>query len=127
MNLTCPCLKSCEDDIPQKKDMEKEDADEEDVEGETKREPVETEDGGQREEEREAGREDLSEEEQQREEDECAYYPECRSSGVSDDSDGEKSLDLTESPRALSQETRNLTASELLLNKSVRAETLNAF
>lgn len=35
------------------------------------------------------------------------------------DSDGEKSLDLPESPRPLSQETRNLTASELLLNKSV--------
>ncbi|KAK7884332.1 hypothetical protein WMY93_027455 [Mugilogobius chulae] len=32
------------------------------------------------------------------------------------DSDAEKSLDLPESPRPLSQETRNLTASELLLN-----------
>ncbi|XP_072304739.1 piezo-type mechanosensitive ion channel component 2 [Eucyclogobius newberryi] len=33
------------------------------------------------------------------------------------DSDAEKSLDLPLSPRPLSQETRNLTASELLLNK----------
>uniref|UniRef100_A0A672GNJ7 Uncharacterized protein n=1 Tax=Salarias fasciatus TaxID=181472 RepID=A0A672GNJ7_SALFA len=36
------------------------------------------------------------------------------------ESDGEKSLDLPESPRPLSQETRNLTASELLLNKLVK-------
>ncbi|KAL6119927.1 uncharacterized protein ACO6RY_04388 [Pungitius sinensis] len=106
---------SCEDYVPQKKHHEQEDADEEDMEGETKRVQVETEDGGQRAEERELGREDLSEDEQQGEEDECAYYPECTSLGVRD-SDGEKSLDLTESPRALSQETRNLTASELLLN-----------
>lgn len=39
------------------------------------------------------------------------------------DSDGEKSLNLPESPRPLSQETRNLTASELLLNKSVSTRT----
>lgn len=34
-------------------------------------------------------------------------------------SEDEKSHDLTPSPRPLSQESRNLTASELLLNKSV--------
>lgn len=45
-------------------------------------------------------------------------YPQCLSLDlrVSDD---EKSHDLTPSPKPLSQESRNLTASELLLNKSV--------
>lgn len=53
-----------------------------------------------------------------RKEDEGAEYPDEASVG-SVESDGEKSLDLPDSPRPLSQETRNLTASELLLNKSV--------
>lgn len=35
------------------------------------------------------------------------------------ESHGEKSPDLPDSPRPLSQDARNLTASELLLNKSV--------
>ncbi|XP_030590436.1 piezo-type mechanosensitive ion channel component 2 [Archocentrus centrarchus] len=60
-------------------------------------------------------REDWDEETLQREADEDAKYPECTSFELRD-SDGERSLDLTESPRPLSQETRNLTASELLLN-----------
>ena len=62
---------------------------------------------------------ELDEEQPQKEEeDECNEYPECTLVGFRE-SDEEKSLDLTESPRPLSQDTRNLTASELLLNKSV--------
>uniref|UniRef100_A0A8C7YN25 Piezo-type mechanosensitive ion channel component n=1 Tax=Oryzias sinensis TaxID=183150 RepID=A0A8C7YN25_9TELE len=38
------------------------------------------------------------------------------------ESDGERSIELSESSRPLSQETRNLTASELLLNKLVDPE-----
>uniref|UniRef100_A0A673ABJ4 Uncharacterized protein n=1 Tax=Sphaeramia orbicularis TaxID=375764 RepID=A0A673ABJ4_9TELE len=57
----------------------------------------------------------LDEETQQREEDEPAEDPESISLGFRE-TDGDKSLDLPESPRPLSQETRNLTASELLLN-----------
>uniref|UniRef100_A0A7N8XGX8 Piezo-type mechanosensitive ion channel component n=1 Tax=Mastacembelus armatus TaxID=205130 RepID=A0A7N8XGX8_9TELE len=64
-------------------------------------------------EDHEVKRED--EEQQQKEEDESAEYPGCSSLGFRE-SDGEKSLDLSESPRPLSHETRNLTASELLLN-----------
>lgn len=45
-------------------------------------------------------------------------YPHCLSLDLRA-SDDEKSHDLTPSPRPLSQESRNLTASELLLNKSV--------
>lgn len=62
--------------------------------------------------------EELNEEAQHRDEDECADYPECTSLGFRE-SDEEKSHDLAVSPRPLSQETRALTASELLLNKSV--------
>lgn len=66
----------------------------------------------------EVEKEEQDEESLQREEEEGAEYPEWTSLDLRD-SDGEKSLDLTESPRPLSQETRNLTASELLLNKLV--------
>lgn len=110
----CPCLKSCEDAAPQMEGHEQEEDDEEeDTEGETKCEQVqavteEEEERQQREEDREV----------EREEDECADYPECTLLGFREN-DGETSLDLKESPRPLSQETRNLTASELLLNKSV--------
>lgn len=125
-----PCLKSCEDGTPQKEDHKKDEGDDEDTEGETKSEQGPEETGEeeeveeQPEEDREVEREELDEEAEQREEDECADYPECTSLGFRE-SDGEKSLDLTESPRPLSQETRNLTASELLLNKSVH--TRNVF
>lgn len=68
-------------------------------------------------EDREREGDELKEKTQQREEGEDADYPE--SSLDFRESDGEESLDLPESPRPLSQETRNLTASELLLNKSV--------
>ncbi|XP_076734493.1 piezo-type mechanosensitive ion channel component 2 [Maylandia zebra] len=63
----------------------------------------------------EVEKEERDEESLQREEEEGAKYPEWTSLDLRV-SDGEKSLDLTESPRPLSQETRNLTASELLLN-----------
>lgn len=59
------------------------------------------------------------EEPQQTDEDKDTDYPECTSLDFRE-SDEDKSLDLPESPRPLSQETRNLTASELLLNKSVK-------
>lgn len=60
--------------------------------------------------------EDVKEELQQSEADECADDPECVSLGFRD-GDGEMSLELSEPLKPLSQETRNLTASELLLNK----------
>ena len=62
----------------------------------------------------------LEEEEQpwERAEKHERLYPECTSLDLRDSGE-EKSFDLPESPRPLSQETRNLTASELLLNKSV--------
>ncbi|XP_074537420.1 piezo-type mechanosensitive ion channel component 2 [Halichoeres trimaculatus] len=59
--------------------------------------------------------EEPEEDPQQREADECADDPECISLGFRE-GDGEKSLDLSEPLKPLSQETRNLTASELLLN-----------
>ncbi|XP_054465286.1 piezo-type mechanosensitive ion channel component 2 [Anoplopoma fimbria] len=106
---------SGEDGVPQQQDHEQEEEDEENMEGETKQEQEETEEEEQRGEECEVEREDLNDEAQQGEEGECAEYPECTLLGFRD-SDGEESLDLIESPRPLSQETRNLTASELLLN-----------
>lgn len=66
----------------------------------------------------EAEDDELSKKSWYREEDEGAEYPEQASLSFME-SDGEKSLDLPDSPRPLSQEARNLTASELLLNKSV--------
>uniref|UniRef100_A0A8C6M9N2 Piezo-type mechanosensitive ion channel component n=1 Tax=Nothobranchius furzeri TaxID=105023 RepID=A0A8C6M9N2_NOTFU len=55
------------------------------------------------------------EEIEQMEEDDQNKYAECSSMEIQQ-SDEEKSLDLPETPRPLSEETRNLTASELLLN-----------
>ncbi|KAI3357269.1 hypothetical protein L3Q82_015721 [Scortum barcoo] len=112
---------SQEDDAPQKRVHEQEEDDEEDTEGaKCEQEQVETaEEEEQREEKKhEVERQELNVEMQQREEDECADYPECTSLDFRE-SDGEKSINLTQSPRPLSQETRNLTASELLLNKSL--------
>ncbi|CAL8369473.1 unnamed protein product [Lota lota] len=59
----------------------------------------------------------LEEEEQtwERAEDHERLYPECTSLNLRDSVE-RKSFDIPESPRPLSQETRNLTASELLLN-----------
>ncbi|XP_034393255.1 piezo-type mechanosensitive ion channel component 2 [Cyclopterus lumpus] len=106
---------SCEADVPQKKDHEQEEEYEEDMEGETKPEQEETEEEEQRGEECEVESEDLNDEAQMREDNECADYPECTLLDIGE-SDGEKSLDLIESLKPLSQESRNLTASELLLN-----------
>nr|XP_020470497.1 piezo-type mechanosensitive ion channel component 2-like [Monopterus albus] len=70
----------------------------------------------QEEENDEVKRENPDEEQQQKDDNEYAEYPECSLPGFRE-SDEEKSLDLPESSaRPLSQETRNLTASELLLN-----------
>lgn len=78
--------------------------------------------GGYKQEEREDGKEEEEEELSKKswhgEEDEGAEDPDQASLGFLE-RDGEKSLDLPDSPRPLSQEARNLTASELLLNKSV--------
>ncbi|XP_034551393.1 piezo-type mechanosensitive ion channel component 2 [Notolabrus celidotus] len=108
---------SCEDDSPLSEDhIQHEDEGEyTEAEIEHEQEYKETEEEKQLEEDCEMEREELEEETQQREEDECADYPECMSLGFRE-SDGEKSLDLSESLKPLSQETRNLTASELLLN-----------
>ncbi|XP_077465770.1 piezo-type mechanosensitive ion channel component 2 [Stigmatopora argus] len=51
-------------------------------------------------------------------------YPECSSLGWRED-DLEKSTDASDAPRPLSQETRNLTASELLLNKMFENEEIS--
>ncbi|XP_040908244.1 piezo-type mechanosensitive ion channel component 2 [Toxotes jaculatrix] len=103
-------LPSCEDDVPQKEDhrQEEDDDEEEHMEEEEKKKELKGEN-------LEVEGEELHEEQQQKDEDECAEYPECTSLGFRE-SDEEKSLDLAESPRPLSEETRNLTASELLLN-----------
>lgn len=66
------------------------------------------------------------EEPQYQDEEEDEEYPECPSLEIRE-IDEEKSVDLTESFRPLSQETRNLTASELLLNKSVQHKLTNFF
>ncbi|XP_077433447.1 piezo-type mechanosensitive ion channel component 2 isoform X2 [Vanacampus margaritifer] len=60
--------------------------------------------------------EELLDESQQIEEDDYLQYPECTSLGFREEII-EISMDGSESPRPLSQERRNLTASELLLNK----------
>ncbi|XP_068453642.1 piezo-type mechanosensitive ion channel component 2 [Clinocottus analis] len=119
---------SCETDDPQKKDHEQEEEDEEDMEGEMKREQqqeeTEEEQKVQRGEECEVGREYLNDEARQREEDECADYPECTLLDI-EESVGEKSLNLIEPLKPLSQETRNLTASELLLNNMFENEEIS--
>ncbi|XP_029291030.1 LOW QUALITY PROTEIN: piezo-type mechanosensitive ion channel component 2 [Cottoperca gobio] len=108
---------SSEDGAPQKIDPKQEEDEEEEAEAETKREREQeaTEEEERQEEDHEVEMEELNEEARQREEDECADYPECTSLCFRE-SDREKSLDLPGSPVPLSQETRNLTASELLLN-----------
>lgn len=103
-------LKSCEEP---KELHEQEEDDEKQTEVEMKCEEEQ-----EQREDPEVEKEERDEESLQREEEEGVKYPEWTSLDLRD-SDGEKSLDLTESPRPLSQETRNLTASELLLNKLV--------
>uniref|UniRef100_A0A669DDP7 Uncharacterized protein n=1 Tax=Oreochromis niloticus TaxID=8128 RepID=A0A669DDP7_ORENI len=96
--------------VKQKERHEQEEDDEKQTEVEMKCEEEQ-----EQREDPEVEKEEQDEESLQREEEEGAEYPEWTSLDLRD-SDGEKSLDLTESPRPLSQETRNLTASELLLN-----------
>lgn len=102
-------LKSCEE----QKELHEQEEDEKQTEVEMKCEEEQ-----EQREDPEVEKEERDEELLQREEEEGAEYPEWTSLDLRD-SDGEKSLDLAESPRPLSQETRNLTASELLLNKLV--------
>ncbi|XP_072222975.1 piezo-type mechanosensitive ion channel component 2 [Leuresthes tenuis] len=105
-----------EEAATQEVDLEYEEADEKDTESERKSEQFsEEEEKDDQQEGTELERVELDEELQHREEDEYTKYAECISQDFRE-SDGERSLDLTESPRPLSQETRNLTASELLLN-----------
>ncbi|XP_070695122.1 piezo-type mechanosensitive ion channel component 2 [Pempheris klunzingeri] len=107
---------SCEDGDLQKEDHEQKEDDEEDTKGEAKCEQEQGEAEEEEEQEhREEDHEEMNEETQRRDEDECGDYPECTSLSFRE-SDGEKSLDCAGSPRPLSEETRNLTASELLLN-----------
>ncbi|XP_008287485.1 piezo-type mechanosensitive ion channel component 2 [Stegastes partitus] len=112
---------SREDGATRKEDHEQEeDDDERTEEGESKYEQEQEEEQEEEEEEdqqehSEVERDELDEQSQHSEEDERAKYPECTSLELIESGD-EKSLDLPESPRPLSQETRNLTASELLLN-----------
>ncbi|XP_023283479.1 piezo-type mechanosensitive ion channel component 2-like [Seriola lalandi dorsalis] len=123
---------SFEDGAPLKEDHEQEEDDEDDAEGERKpelkqeetEEEEEEEQEERQEEDNEVEREELDEDQQQKEDDECAEYPECTSLGFRE-SDEEKSLDLTQSPRPLSQESRNLTASELLLNNMFENEEIS--
>lgn len=113
--LTNPFLKSHEEP---KEVHEQEEDDEKDTEDESQCDEEQ-----EQQENPEVEREEWHEETLQGEEDEGAKYPECTSFEFRD-SDDEKSLDLAESPRPLSQETRNLTASELLLNKLVDTKNL---
>ncbi|TNN60308.1 Piezo-type mechanosensitive ion channel component 2 [Liparis tanakae] len=109
---------SCEADVQQQTDHEQEEEDdEEDMERETQceQEQEDTEVEEQRGEECEVESEDLNDEAQKREENECADHSECSLLDIGE-MDGGKSLEVIESLKPLSQETRNLTASELLLN-----------
>ncbi|KAM4738104.1 piezo-type mechanosensitive ion channel component 2 [Anableps anableps] len=69
-------------------------------------------------------KDELDEELQQREKTEYPRYIECTSLDKQE-SEEEKSLNLTESPRPLTQETRNLTASELLLNNMFETDEIS--
>ncbi|XP_049437555.1 piezo-type mechanosensitive ion channel component 2 [Epinephelus fuscoguttatus] len=120
---------SGEDGALQKEDYEQKEHEEEDMEGEMKheQEQEETEEKEEEEQQKEdcgVEIEELNEEAQHRDEDECADYPECTSLGFRE-SDEEKSHDLAVSPRPLSQETRALTASELLLNNMFENEEIS--
>ncbi|XP_034065209.1 piezo-type mechanosensitive ion channel component 2 [Gymnodraco acuticeps] len=110
---------SCEDGAPKIEGHKQDEEDEEEMEAETRREREqeemeEEEEEGPREVDHEVEGEELNEKTSLREVYECADYPECTSLSLRE-SDGEKSINLLGSPRPLS-ETRNLTASELLLN-----------
>ncbi|KAI9531017.1 hypothetical protein NQZ68_000509 [Dissostichus eleginoides] len=110
---------SCEDGAPKIEGHKQDEEHVEEMEAETRREREqeemeEEEEEGPREVDHEVEGEELNEKTSLREVYERADYPECTSLSLRE-SDGEKSIDLLGSPRPLS-ETRNLTASELLLN-----------
>uniref|UniRef100_H3D382 Uncharacterized protein n=1 Tax=Tetraodon nigroviridis TaxID=99883 RepID=H3D382_TETNG len=72
----------------------------------------------------EAEEAELSRESWYEEEEEAAGCPE-QGEPCFTESDGEESLNLPDSPRPLSQETRNLTASELLLNNMFDSDEIS--
>ncbi|XP_056158031.1 piezo-type mechanosensitive ion channel component 2-like, partial [Lampris incognitus] len=115
-------LLSLEDDIPQTRDHEEGD-DKEDNEQEEEQRQQEGEEEEVDEQDEEEMQEEVGEPEE-REEDEYPDYSECTSLGLRE-SEEEKSLDLPESPRPLSQDSRNLTASELLLNNMFDNEEIS--
>lgn len=131
-------LYSPEGGSPQQEERKKEEDEQEDREGETLSEQKEErkfddEDDGdgdddeRREEDYELEKVELDDTTKQRDDSgEYLDYPHCISLDLRA-SDDEKSHDLTPSPRPLSQESRNLTASELLLNKSVLRPDLISF
>ncbi|XP_014846584.1 PREDICTED: piezo-type mechanosensitive ion channel component 2-like isoform X1 [Poecilia mexicana] len=98
------------DDPKQDEDVEK---DEEDSEKSDRDQNIE--DGDEQQAHPDPEKDEADEKPQQREEGEYPGYVECASM-TDQQSEEEKSLDLSESPAPLTQETRNLTASELLLN-----------
>nr|XP_029133923.1 piezo-type mechanosensitive ion channel component 2-like [Labrus bergylta] len=108
---------SSEDGSPVSGDHRQNEDDEVDSEGEMECEldQKESEEKKDQEEDYEMEREEQNKQTKQREEDEHADDQGCMPLGFRE-SDGEKSLDLIEPLKPLSQETRNLTASELLLN-----------
>ncbi|XP_041654339.1 piezo-type mechanosensitive ion channel component 2 [Cheilinus undulatus] len=119
IDLTCvepdEIYQSCEYSAPSRDQRKEDDEGGAEYEMEYKQEENEAEEGNKLRENFEMDGEDMNKQTQQREEDECVDYPECMSQGFTE-KDGDKSLDLTEPLKPLSQETRNLTASELLLN-----------
>lgn len=134
-------LYSPEGGSPQQEEHKKEEDEQEDGEGETLSEQKEErkfddednvdgdddDDDERREEDYELEEVELDDTTKQRDDsDEHLDYPHCISLDLRA-SDDEKSHDLTPSPRPLSQESRKLTASELLLNKSVLGPDLIPF
>lgn len=134
-------LYSPEGGSPQQEERKKEEDEQEDGEGETLSEQKEErkfddednvdgdddDDDERREEDYELEEVELDDTTKQRDDsDEHLDYPHCISLDLRA-SDDEKSHDLTPSPRPLSQESRKLTASELLLNKSVLGPDLIPF
>lgn len=134
-------LYSPEGGSPQQEERKKEEDEQEDGEGETLSEQKEErkfddednvdgdddDDDERREEDYELEEVELDDTTKQRDDsDEHLDYPHCISLDLRA-SDDEKSHDPTPSPRPLSQESRKLTASELLLNKSVLGPDLIPF
>ncbi|XP_029912219.1 piezo-type mechanosensitive ion channel component 2 [Myripristis murdjan] len=116
-----------EDEKKQEQQQEQKEEEEEEEEGQEERdEQVEKEEEEEQQEEhhetelqkQEKGSQEIEEDE------EHPDHPESLSLGFRE-GEGDKSLDLPESPRPLSQETRNLTASELLLNNMFQNDEIS--